>query len=60
MEPADARYVEGEGKPEADRSLSSVLRGYRRFRVSFPTPRARSEVDRGADSRVSAASLRAD
>src|SRR3712207_4790879 len=40
MEPADARYVEGEGKSEADRSLSSVLRGYRRFRVSFPTPRA--------------------
>jgi hypothetical protein len=40
MEPADARYVEGEGEPEADRSLSSVLRGYRRFLVSFPTPRA--------------------
>jgi hypothetical protein len=40
MEPADAGYVEGEGEPEADRSLSSVLRGYRRFRVSFPTPRA--------------------
>jgi hypothetical protein len=40
IEPADARCVEGEGEPEADRSLSSVLRGYRRFRVSFPTPRA--------------------
>ena len=40
MEPADARYVEGEGESEADRSLSSVLRGYRRFRMSFPTPRA--------------------
>jgi hypothetical protein len=40
MEPAGARYVEGEGTSEADRSLSSVLRGYRRFRVSFPTPRA--------------------
>jgi hypothetical protein len=38
MEPADTRYVEGTS--EADRSLSSVLRGYRRFRVSFPTPRA--------------------
>jgi hypothetical protein len=37
MEPADTRYVEGTS--EADRSLSSVLRGYRRFRVSFPTPR---------------------
>lgn len=41
VEPANARYVEGEGTSEADRSLSSVLRGYRRFRVSFPTPRAR-------------------
>jgi hypothetical protein len=40
MQPADARYVQGEGESEADRSLSSVLRGYRRFRVSFPTPRA--------------------
>jgi Exonuclease VII, large subunit len=40
MQPVDARYVEGEGEAEADRSLSSVLRGYRRFRVSFPTPRA--------------------
>ena len=40
MQPADARYIEGEGESEADRSLSSVLRGYRRFRVSFPTPRA--------------------
>ena len=40
VEPADARCIEGEGTSEADRSLSSVLRGYRRFRVSFPTPRA--------------------
>jgi len=40
MESADARYGGGEGTLEADRSLSSVLRGYRRFRVSFPTPRA--------------------
>ena len=40
IRPADARYVEGEGTLEADRSLSSVLRGYRRFRVSFPTLRA--------------------
>ena len=40
MELAAARYVEGEDTSEADRSLSSVLRGYRRFRVSFPTPRA--------------------
>ena len=40
MKPENARYVEGEGTSEADRSLSSVLRGYRRFRVSFPTPRA--------------------
>jgi Exonuclease VII, large subunit len=41
MEPANARYIEGEGTSEADRSLSSVLRGYRRFRVAFPTPRAK-------------------
>ena len=40
MEPADVRYVEDKGMSEADRSLSSVLRGYRRFRVSFPTPQA--------------------
>jgi hypothetical protein len=40
MEPADTRHVEGEGESEVERSLSSVLRGYRRFRVSFPTPRA--------------------
>lgn len=40
MEPATARYVEGEDTSEGDRSLSSLLRGYRRFRVSFPTPRA--------------------
>jgi hypothetical protein len=40
MEPADVRYIEGEGESKVDRSLSSVLRGYRRFRVSFPTPRA--------------------
>ena len=40
MESADARYVGGEGTLEADRSLSSVLRGYRRYRVSFPTPQA--------------------
>ncbi len=42
IEPAEARYIEGEGMLEAERSLSSVLRGYRRFRVSFPTPRAES------------------
>ena len=41
METANARYIEGEGTSEADRSLSSVLRGYRRFRVAFPTPRAK-------------------
>ena len=41
MEPANARYIEGEGTSEADRSLSSVLRRYRRFRVAFPTPRAK-------------------
>jgi hypothetical protein len=41
MEPANARYIEGEGTSEAERSLSSVLRGYRRFRVVFPTPRAK-------------------
>ena len=40
MEPADTRYLEGEGESKSDRSLSSVLRGYRRYRVSFPTPRA--------------------
>ena len=40
MEPADVRYVEDKGMSEADRSLSSVLRGYRRFRVSFPTRQA--------------------
>ena len=40
MEPADTHYLEGEGESETNRSLSSVLRGYRRFRVSFPTPRA--------------------
>jgi len=37
---AAARHVEGEATSEAERSLSSVLRGYRRFRVSFPTPQA--------------------
>jgi hypothetical protein len=41
IKPVDARYVEGEGTSETDRSLSSVLRGYRRFRVSFPTPWAK-------------------
>jgi hypothetical protein len=40
MESADARYVGSEGTLEADRSLSSVLMGYRRYRVSFPTPQA--------------------
>jgi hypothetical protein len=28
MMPADARYVKGEGTSEADKSLSSLLRGY--------------------------------
>jgi hypothetical protein len=35
MMPADARYVKGEGTSEADKSLSSLLRGYRRLRVSL-------------------------
>jgi hypothetical protein len=49
MEPADARYAQGEGASDADRSLSSVLREYRRFRVSFPTPR----VEDGASGALS-------